>query len=164
MAKQREYTLKELAVWTLVLGLLVLYAGPIRDRSERIETASGYLGPCYTEYRRRRGIDLYVTVDGCEYMLDGDYIEQPVGILEEELGKVITYNAEVVYMTSPTLKPHLLGLTVGQVEYVSFDEVYAEWQENNRAGWMLCAACFAGGALMLAVDGWKKKKKTEQSE
>ena len=160
--KNRQYTLKELGIWMIIVGLLLLYAGPGKSRSETIETAEGFLGPCYSVHKRRSGFELLVTLDGAEYRLDGDYIEQPIGDLERQLDGVITYHAEVVYVSGPNLKPHLLGLTVGNREYVAFDEVYANWQKNNRLLGITSIPCLAGGILACIFDGRRKRKKDAQ--
>ena len=147
-----------IGVFMIIGGLILMYVGPIRAPYETIKTANGFLEPCYSVYRPRRGFDLYVVVNGEEYFLNDDYVERPIGELERELNRMVTYGAEVTYIEGPGLKPHLLGLKVLGDEIVSFDEVYSEWQKNDRIltgigiGFLVCAP------LMFALAKRIKKK------
>lgn len=142
------------------IGLLLLHVVLVETPRETIKTEDGFLGLSYSVYRHRRGFDLYVPVGDTEYRLDDGYIERPLGDLERELNRMVTYGAEVTYIERPGMKPHLLGLKVLGEEVISFDEVYANWQKNNRMMEVLCAACTAAGPLLFLLGLRRIKKET----
>ena len=147
-----------IGIFMIICGLLLMYDGPIRAPYETIKTANGFLEPCYSVYRPRRGFDLYVVVNGEEYFLNDDYVERPIGELERELNRMVTYGAEVTYIEGPNLKPHLLGLKVLGDEIVSFDEVYGNWQKNDRILTGIGIACLVLSPVMFVLAKRIKKK------
>ena len=156
--QQMRSNLIVIGIFMIICGLLMLYNGPISAPHETIRTESGFLQPCYSVYRRRRGFDLYVAVNDKEFLLDDAYIERPVGDIERELNRMVTYGAEVTYIEGPNLKPHLLGLKVLGDEIISFEEVYGEWQKNNRILGGIGAGCLALAPLMFVLAKRMKKK------
>ena len=147
-----------IGIFMIFCGLLMLYSSPISAPHETIKTASGFMEPCYSVYRRRGGVDLYVTVAGEAYRLDGEYIERPIGDLERELNKMVTYGAEVTYIEGPNLKPHLLGLKVLGDEIISFDEVYGKWQKKDRIMTGIGIGMLVLSPLMFVLAQRMKKK------
>ena len=160
--QQMRSDLIVIGIFMIVCGLLMLYSGPISAPNETIKTETGFLQPCYSVYRTRRGFDLYVTVNDREFLLDDAYIERPIGDIERELNQMITYGAEVTYIEGPNLKPHLLGLKVFGEEIISFDEVYGEWQKNNRILGGIGTGCLVLAPLMFVLAKRIKQKTDSQ--